>query len=73
MKEIDPFVFFDDDGKTYMYHVHIVDCNSIYVGEMNADLTKIDESTVKLCIKAASDGWENTERRSGGVAEVRRW
>lgn len=36
---------------------------------MNADLTKIDESTVELCIKAAPEGWENTERRSGGVAE----
>ena len=69
MREIDPFVFFDDDGKTYMYHVREVDSNSIYVGEMNADLTKIDESTVELCIKAAPDGWENTECRSWGVAE----
>lgn len=69
MREIDPFVFFDDDGKTYMYHVREVDSNSIYVGEMNADLTKIDESTVELCIKAAPEGWENTDRRSWGVAE----
>ena len=68
MKEIDPFVFFDDDGKVYMYHVREVSNNSIYVGEMDADLTKIDESTVEQCI-TASAGWENTDGRSWSVAE----
>lgn len=68
MKEIDPFVFFDDDGKVYMYHVREISNNSIYVGEMNEDLTKIDENTVEQCI-TASAGWENTDGRSWSVAE----
>ena len=68
-REIDPFLFVDDDGKAYMYHVRLIDSNSIYVGEMNDDLTEIDESTVKPCIKANAEGWENTSKNPWGVAE----
>ena len=68
-REIDPFIYFDDDGKTYIYHVREVDCNAIWVAEMNDDMTQINEKTATLCIKANTEGWENTSRSSWSVAE----
>ncbi len=33
LKQIDPFVFFDDDGKKYLYHVRLTNGNRIFVAE----------------------------------------
>ena len=69
MRQIDPFVFFDDDGKIYIYHVREVDSNSIYVAELSNDFTTMNESTAKPCVKAASEGWENVSKSTWPVAE----
>jgi GH43 family beta-xylosidase len=69
MQEIDPFVFVDDDGKVYIYHVREIDSNSIYVAQLNDDMTEMDESTTTLCLKADTYSWENTANSSWPVAE----
>lgn len=68
-KEIDPFVFHDDDGKTYMYHVRLIGGNRIYVAEMNDDLRSMKEETAMECIAVNDKGWENTAEGKWGVSE----
>lgn len=68
-KEIDPFVFHDDDGKTYMYHVRLIGGNRIYVAEMNDDLRSMKEETTRECIAVNDKGWENTAEGKWGVSE----
>ncbi|MCH7411305.1 glycoside hydrolase family 43 protein [Belliella sp. DSM 111904] len=68
VKQIDPFVFFDDDGKVYLYFVRLSDGNKMYVAEMTEDLMSIKEETVQLCIEA-DQPWENTESANWSVAE----
>ena len=68
-KEIDPFVFRDDDGKTYMYHVRLIGGNRIYVAEMNDDLRSMKEETARECIAVNDKGWENTAEGKWGVSE----
>jgi beta-xylosidase len=67
-RQIDPYVFFDDDGKVYLYHVRLADGNRIVVAEMTDDLMAIKEETVKECIVAAS-AWEDTQKTEWTVAE----
>ncbi|MDR0748882.1 MAG: glycoside hydrolase family 43 protein [Tannerellaceae bacterium] len=67
-RQIDPYVFFDDDGKVYLYHVRLANGNRIFVAEMTADLMAIKEETVKECI-VATGGWENTQHTDWTVAE----
>ena len=67
-KQIDPFIFIDDDGTKYLYHVRLQDGNRIYVAEMNDDLASIKSETLQEII-AAEDPWENTENASWPVAE----
>ncbi|WP_157557851.1 glycoside hydrolase family 43 protein [Niabella aurantiaca] len=61
-KNIDPYVFFDDDGKKYLYHVDITNGNKIYVAAINDDFTAIDKSTRALCITATAP-WETIQAR----------
>lgn len=68
-KEIDSFVFHDDDGKTYMYHVRLIGGNRIYVAEMNDDLRSMKEETARECIAVNDKGWENTAEGKWGVSE----
>jgi len=58
-KAIDPFVFFDTDGKAYLYHVRLQEGNRIFVAEMTDDLMCINEETATECIHA-TEQWENT-------------
>ncbi|MDR1623932.1 MAG: glycoside hydrolase family 43 protein [Tannerellaceae bacterium] len=67
-RQIDPYVFFDDDGKIYLYHVRLAGGNRIFVAEMTGDLMAIKEETAKECIVAASE-WENTQKTDWTVAE----
>lgn len=67
-KQIDPFIFFDSDGKPYLYHVKLRNGNRIYVADMDADLNDVIPGTEKECISAAA-GWENTANASWPVAE----
>lgn len=68
VKQIDPFIFKDDNGKVYLYHVRLQKGNRIFVAEMQDDLSAIKPETLKECIHA-SDAWENTEKAEWPVAE----
>lgn len=65
---IDPFVFFDS-GKIYLYHVRLQEGNRIFVAELNDDLSSIKHETLKECINASSQPWEDTQQAKWKVAE----
>lgn len=67
-RQIDPYIFFDDDGKAYIYFVRLSGGNKIYVAEMNEDLSAIKQETVRLCLEATA-GWEDTQKISWKVVE----
>lgn len=68
VKQIDPFVFIDDNGKKYLYHVRLSDGNRIFVAEMNDDLLSIKEETLTECISSELE-WEDTQNVTWKVAE----
>ncbi len=59
VKQIDPFIFIDDDGKKYLYHVRLINGNKLFVAEMTDDFSAIKPETLTECINATED-WENT-------------
>ncbi|ACU63436.1 glycoside hydrolase family 43 protein [Chitinophaga pinensis] len=67
-KQIDPFLFFDDDGKIYLYHVKLQNGNRIFVTEMKPDLSDVVAGTAKECISGTA-GWENTAASDWPVTE----
>lgn len=68
-RNIDPFIFIDDDGKKYLYHVIVADGgNRIYTAELEDDFSGIKENTVKKCIEADRE-WENTDHAKWSVTE----
>jgi len=68
VKQIDPFIFIDDDGKKYLYHVRLTNGNRIFVAQMTDDFSAIKEETLRECI-TAEEPWENTAKGSWPVAE----
>jgi xylan 1,4-beta-xylosidase len=68
VKQIDPFVFIDDNGKKYLYHVRLTNGNKIFVAEINDDLLSIKPETLTECISASLE-WENTQNAAWPVAE----
>ena len=68
VKQIDPFVFIDDDGKKYLYHVRLSHGNRIFGAELKDDFTGIIDSTLVECI-CATEHWENTGDSSWPVTE----
>jgi beta-xylosidase len=68
VKQIDPFVFIDDDGKTYLYHVRLDGGNKIFVAEMTGDFSTIKPETLQECI-TADNAWENTASSAWPVTE----
>ncbi|WP_027125085.1 glycoside hydrolase family 43 protein [Gelidibacter mesophilus] len=68
VKQIDPFIFFDTDGKKYLYHVRLTEGNRIFVAELEDDLLQIKQETLKECI-AANLNWENTAATNWPVVE----
>lgn len=71
VKQIDPFVFKDDDGKLYLYHVRLQDGNRIWGAVLKDDLTGIDTTTLRECISAVVNPqpWENTQSLRWTVTE----
>ena len=60
IKQLDPFVFFDE-GKVYLYYTRRVqEGNEIYVSELSNDLKNIKEVTTQKCI-ATDQSWEDTD------------
>lgn len=68
VRQIDPFVFIDTDGKKYLYHVRLMNGNRIFVAEMTDDMSAIKPATLKECI-AATEPWENTANAKWPVVE----
>ncbi len=67
-KQIDPFLFFDEDGKIYLYHVKLQNGNRIFVAEMKPGLTDVIPGTEKECISSTEE-WENTVGAGWPVTE----
>lgn len=68
-KQIDPYVFIDDDGKKYLYHVIVANGgNRIFVAELEDDFSGVKMETLKECI-SATEHWENTENEKWSVTE----
>ncbi len=68
-KQIDPYIFFDDDGKAYLYHVRLGNGNRLYVAEMNEEMNDIKPGTVQFCLAATGQKWENTANTDWPVSE----
>lgn len=68
VKQIDPFVFVDDDGKKYLYHVRLTGGNKIFVAQMTDDFSAILPETLHECI-TATEPWENTAKAAWPVTE----
>lgn len=68
VKQIDPFVYFDENGRVYLYHVRLQNGNRLFVAEMKPDLSGILEETLVECLHA-ENGWENTANSKWTVAE----
>lgn len=58
-KNIDPFIFTDDDGNTYLYHVRFNNGNYLWVAAYDKNTMSIDPSTLKQCL-GNTEAWENT-------------
>lgn len=65
-KNIDPFVFRDDDGKYYLYHVRFDNGNWLWVGEFDPETGKIAEGTLKPVFRN-DQPWEDTKAYPSAV------
>lgn len=68
VKQIDPYIFIDTDGKKYMYHVRLTEGNRLFVAEMEDDFSGIKEETLTYCFHA-EESWENTQNVDWTVSE----
>lgn len=57
---IDPFLFKDDDGKLYLYHVRFDNGNYLWVGEFDTKKRSFKGGTLKRCF-GLSQPWERTD------------
>jgi len=57
-KCIDSTVFFDDNGKVYVFFVRFTDGNCIWMCELDDDLVTPKPETLRKCI-SATQAWEN--------------
>ena len=68
-KNIDPFVFKDEDGKFYLYFVRFNKGNYIWVAELDLKKEKIKSETLTKCFDQTED-WEMTSNyKSNPVME----
>jgi len=61
-KAIDSSLFIDDDGTPYLFFVRFINGLTIWVAQLESDLTTIKENTLKKCLEATSD-WELQQDR----------
>ena len=54
-KCIDSHVFFDDDGKAYIFFVRFTDGNCIWQAELDRDYITPKESTLRKCFAVSQD------------------
>ncbi len=69
-RNIDPFVFKDDDGKYYLYHVRFNNGNYIWVAEFDPVTNKIKSGTLRQCL-SKTQTWENSpdDEYDGNIME----
>ncbi len=67
LRQIDPFIFKDDDGKLYFYHVRLDQGNHIFVAEINDDFSGIKKETLTHCITPQKGTWEDTQTYPSAV------
>ena len=58
-KNIDSYIFKDDDGKYYLYHVRFADGNYLWVAEFDLAGGKIKPETLRKCFDQ-TEPWEAT-------------
>jgi beta-xylosidase len=58
-KNIDSYIFKDDDGKYYLYHVRFNKGNYLWVAEFDLEKGKIKPETLTKCF-GQTDAWEAT-------------
>lgn len=58
-KNIDSYIFKDDDGKYYLYHVRFADGNYLWVAEFDLEKGKIKPETLTKCFNQ-TEPWEAT-------------
>jgi xylan 1,4-beta-xylosidase len=58
-RNIDSYIFKDEDGKYYLYHVRFNNGNYIWVAEFDFQLGKIKPETLKQCF-TNTEAWEKT-------------
>jgi len=58
-KNIDSYIFKDEDGKYYLYHVRFNNGNYIWVAEFDFQQGKIKSETLKQCF-TNTEAWEKT-------------
>ncbi len=58
-KNIDSFIFKDDDGKYYLYHVRFNNGNYLWVAEFDMSTGKINQESLTLCFKETQP-WETS-------------
>ncbi len=68
-KQIDPFVFFDDDGKIYLIYVRFDGGNKLFIAEMKPDLSDLIMETRRYCIESDAGTWEDTDNSEWRVCE----
>lgn len=68
VKQIDPYVFVDSDGKKYLYHVRLTEGNRLFVAELKDDFSGIKEETLTYCFNA-EEPWEYTAKSDWTVSE----
>jgi beta-xylosidase len=59
VKNIDSFIFKDDDGKYYLYHVRLNQGNYLWVAEFDLEKGKIKPETLTKCFDQ-TEPWEAT-------------
>lgn len=67
-KQIDPFVFRDDDGKKYLFYVDITNGNKIFMTGLNDDFMSVKSETGVECIRS-TEAWEDNGQPSVKVTE----
>lgn len=68
-KEIDPHVFVDSDGKSYLYFVRFDNGNRTYGAELNEDWLSVKDNTIKEVVKQSQD-WEIVSGAQWPVTEA---
>ena len=68
VKQIDPYVFIDTDGKKYLYHVRLTEGNRLFVAQLKDNFSGIKEETLTYCFHA-EEAWENTQNVDWTVSE----